>query len=406
MDLAALRHAAALGIRSRALELALLTSPAFAIVTGAVIARSAGPEGRGAVVVLATWGQVIGLTFGFSADKALLHFGRGAGAQQLPQVVGAFAALLLGLSPLVVAVGGLVGAIILDGPLFLVLLASVALGTVAADAMSAMALVRDDWRSYTWLRVAQPSLYLGGAVGVALWAQMMGADSAPMFGLALVGSIAGPTLLWGKRLLIPAARTKRSVVRVLAGYAVRYHPGSVLQLVNSRIDLLILPFLFGLSSVGIYAVAVSAGQLIALLGSASLMRALTGSVRLIDPKGFAFAASLALVVCLSAPAAVPMVFGASFEPAVRPAQVLAASGLCVYVLQGACGALAARGFPLRSATAQAVGTLSSVVGFSLLADTLVQVALVNLFSAALAMTTAGVLLHHGQRSNRKTEGGL
>lgn len=386
-------------VKGRLLELALLATPGLAIVTGALIARVAGPAGRGEIVIIATWGQAVGWAAGFSLDKSLLFFGRGAYRERLPALAGAVIVLLAPLVMASVAAAFVVGTLLLDDPVLTMFLVIVAVGTMLMDYAGAAALLRSNWTQYSLVRVAQPAAYLVGASTVAVLSTFHEIDRTRLFGAALAVSVAVPTAFLAARHWVPPAAAGKEAVRHVAKYALSYHPGSLLQFLSSRVDLLVLPYLFDLESVGLYAVAISAGQLVALLGSAALMRGLTGHSSGVDVRGFVLAAGLAALVIVVAPFLVPVIFGEAFEASVRPAQVLCLSGLAVYLLQGITGRLAVEGRPLHAAGAHLLGVLTSLVLLINFAQDLITVAIVNLASTCLALSAGAILLRASPRGN-------
>ena len=61
----ALRH-------NRALEAMLVTTQAAGVIASIVVARSVGPAGRGTLLTITVWGQILGWLAAFSLDKAVV----------------------------------------------------------------------------------------------------------------------------------------------------------------------------------------------------------------------------------------------------------------------------------------------------------------------------------------------
>src|SRR5438874_1772220 len=57
---------------SRALEVMLIGNVAAGVLASVVVARSVGPAGRGSIVTLTVWGQMLGWLATLSLDKALV----------------------------------------------------------------------------------------------------------------------------------------------------------------------------------------------------------------------------------------------------------------------------------------------------------------------------------------------
>lgn len=366
-----------------------MLAPVVALVTSVMIARVAGPTGRGQIVALATWAQVLGWAGGLSIDKALLARRGDDGrrhAADVPMAAGLSALLSAGALAAVLSVA--VGRSVLDGAVFVAALPVAVFGTVAVDARAATLLARGDWRSYVLLRIGQPVTYLLGCALTAVSAP----EEHAVVGFVLALCVSGwlPALLVGGLPRLRVRRPDGAQLRVLFAFAGAYHLGSVLSVLNTRFDVLAMSVRFTAAEVGVYAVAASAGQVVALLGSAGLMRGLAGRVGpagRIDRAGLALAALLAVSVAAAAGWLVPAVFGDAFAGAVWPARILCLSGLLVYLTQALNGQLAGSGRPWATVAVNGAGTLTFAALLPF-ADTIVEVAVVNVTAAAGAAATA------------------
>ena len=57
---------------NRALEAMLVTTQAAGVIASIVVARSVGPAGRGTLLTITVWGQILGWLAAFSLDKAVV----------------------------------------------------------------------------------------------------------------------------------------------------------------------------------------------------------------------------------------------------------------------------------------------------------------------------------------------
>jgi O-antigen/teichoic acid export membrane protein len=377
-------------LRERGLEVVMLATPAVSLVASVLIARSVGPSGRGHLVTLATWGQVLAWVSGLSIDKALIASRTSSpGTDPAPLVRSGVTVMLLA-GGLGAAASVAVGASLFDHWYLLALIPAVVLGTVLVDARAATLLVADRWRPYVLLRGAQPVVYLAGCAVAFAVPGLGDATRVGVFALALVASVWLPALALGGAAGPRLRRPDRVHVRALAGFGAKYHAGLVLHFLNSRIDLLAMPLLFSAAQVGVYAVATSAGQIVALLGSASLIRGLAGRTvrgRRVDRAGRVLAVAVAAGSGGLSTWLIPLFFGEAFAGAVRPAQLLCVGGVLMYVLQGLNGKLAGDGSPQATILVNAVGTVSFMI-LLVFARTIDGVAVANVVSTALALACA------------------
>jgi O-antigen/teichoic acid export membrane protein len=100
------------------------------------------------------------------------------------------------------------------------------------------------------------------------------------------------------------------------------------------------------------------------MASAGSLRGITGEAKSVDLVGIGGAIVLALVVIVASPFLVPLIFGASFMPAVPIARILAAGGAVNFALQGACGRLVGRRRPWMAVFSQGVGVAVFAVGIA------------------------------------------
>jgi O-antigen/teichoic acid export membrane protein len=375
--------------RTRALELTALLTPVVSLVAGVIVARALGATGRGQIAVVMTTAQVLGWAGGLSIDKALMARASRDGPRRSDVPIAAGLTVLLSTGALAAIVAGLVGGLFVDGLALRVAMVVSVLGTVAFDARAAFLIVAERWRSYCVLRFAQPVLYL---VGCAVAAGVAGAAAEHGVNAFLVAACVGlivPALVIGGLPRVAFRWPGRGQLAALLGFAGAYHIGNVFYWLGSRIDVMSMPWRFDHGAIGVYAVATSAGHVMALLGAIGQLRGLTGQVRPrgLDRGGLALAVAAAGLMAAVAGWLLPLVYGSAFVDAVTPARILCAGGVLVYLTQVLNGQLAGGGRAWAFASVNLLGLVTFVAVLPW-ATTIVQVALAKVAASAVALLSA------------------
>ncbi|HEY6793142.1 MAG TPA: lipopolysaccharide biosynthesis protein [Kineosporiaceae bacterium] len=197
-------------------------------------------------------------------------------------------------------------------------------------------------------------------------------------------------------------RPHRRLAREVTRYGARGQLGSLLLLLNLRLDFALLGALAGPAVLGVYSVASKYAELLRLPGLAvsyvlyprfARQGAWVARTRTRQalPRAAALTALAALPLAASAPLLLPVVYGRQFAPAVGPALILL-GGL---VLDGAAGLVTAYLYatrrPGRNSAAMAAGVAVTAVLDVLLIPRLAAVG-AALASAAAYLVTTGVLV--------------
>lgn len=385
--------------RGRGLEVMLVGTQGFGFLASVTVARAVGPSGRGTLVALGVWAQVLGWTACFSSDKAIAVLGRsrGEGAALADRLYRGASRLTWYTIPVVSIVGYLLG-----GRLFSHWYLSVALcAGLAASARFELRLgwllARANMRAYAGFRMIQPSAYLLITVAIVGLSRSQSYETrTAALALGLVLSLLAPVvcahLAWGRR-----QGEGRWPMRSLVSFAAPAQLGAGLQFLNGRLDLLLLPFVASTREVGLYAVAASAGQLIVFLGSAALVRGIVGEPGTADVIGLATVALSALALVLIAPIIVPLVFGEPFRPAIGAARILIVGGVFGFGLQDISGRLLGQGRAWQLSLVQGLGAGSFLLGLTF-ASTIRDVALANAGSYVVAVVAGLLVLSHSRGS--------
>lgn len=365
-----------------------------AVVTAPLLAHALGATGRGLLASV-----IVPVTVApFIAELGLGLFAARASARgvSVGRLVGTVAVPLL-------LVGG--GVALVAGPLARALLPEdegarlcLRIGLtllpfgLLANVLLAVLLGQQRWRPLIVLRlispvgllVITPILYVTDTLTVVT-------ASAVAIGLS---TLPLPALL----ALLPAAtrpRPDRDLMREAVGFGLRAWPGALADLANQRLDQLLMIPLLPPRELGLYAVATTA----AVVGTAPATsiawvifpRIAAGELHLLAPT-FRITALVLLVaqggVALTAPFAVPLAFGTSFDAAVPLILILLPAWLLIALAPLLTHALAASGYPGRGSVAQILGLICTVIGLAISLPMLgaTGAAITSLLAAATVIT--------------------
>ena len=366
-------------------------------VTVWVGARLLGPTSLGSAAVAQTVGLVAALVASGGLNIVTIY--------RLGALPGSRAAVLGLIRPWLWISAGLAAALtvviaLTIGPA-LGLAGSEALWTTAA-LLSAAVIAHEFWgsvllgfgnsRAYTQAEVVR-------AVGTALASSLIIATAARnevgfLLG-ALVASIAAASFAWARaRSSLPRSeRPSGPLVRDSVAMGIRGQVGNVLQFLNLRLDLLLLPALLDLTAAGLYAVAVRVSEVVAQMASASgsLIFPETAAARDGDAaarltevttrRSLLFVALGAIIIsALAEP--ILTVFGTAFTDAATTLRILMVAMLPLTVTRVLAGDLKGRGRP---------GVVSLVMGISVVATIgldLVLIPIMGISGAAVASLLA------------------
>lgn len=323
-------------VRNLASRLGALAALAAATLA---VARGGGPEAVGVYVLLRVLPSLVGVMISLGLPGAITYFlaGEHRGDRRVPLTVLsiAFAGGLSG-AALWVATSPVVGPRLFPG---------IPLTLVAAAA----ALVLTRVLVATAKSCSQGTEDLPGANRVILTEELM---FLPMYGLLLAADVGGFTavvmglvladlatlsLAWTRLVrrgfFHAAARPSRRMARAIATYGLRAQTGGVINLLNLRLDFILLSLLTGPAVLGVYAVASKFAELVKLPGMSMTYVLYPRFARAGRSKATAKARSLllkaGLITCaavaplwLLAGYVIPAIYGAEFDGAVLPAQII------------------------------------------------------------------------------------
>lgn len=390
MRLRALQH------HDRSLEGVLLASIILGFASSVMIARSVGPSGRGEMTFITVWVQVLGFAGAFMLDTAVIVLSRQKGGVVTP-VTGFHEAARIAIKISVVssAAGFLLGLYILESVLLAVAMAAGVLASAAYEIWNGYLLAVGRRPAYLGIRLSQPLIYAFGIASVSLVLTGLSRDDKLVgMTVGLVASLSVPVFISSSRHWPARPARSRETASALLRFARGAQFASMVKYVNTRLDLLALPFRFSSAAVGIYAIGAAPAQVLVGLGSAGTLRAVTGERTHRDLRATVVVALVAGGWALTCPWLIIFVFGPQFESSVPVAQVLALGSVPGFALQQASGRLLGQGRSLALAAAEGAGSLVFLAGF-LAAKTVVGIAWASSASYLIALIAAEVLLLRG-----------
>lgn len=347
------------------------------LATGVVIARSFGPDGRGALAAILTLAQVAGTVFALGAMPAVAyHVARHP--KDGGRLLSTWIVMLVPCAALGIVIAELLVPVLFAAQsdhtkalarlyvltLIVTLLVQPLHGLITGERLVGL------WSA---LRVAQPLL---GLVFVLLLLAVgeFSVETALLATLAAAvlsaGLAAAPAIRrhgWGP----PSARLGRASL----SYGIRGLGATVTQAVNMRLDLLIMPAFLGAGAVGLYSVATNVSWLIVAVSSPlwwlvmpeAARRGAQGTGAVLRLFRLTLALSLALATLIAATAAIviPAVYGEPFAPAVTALYLLLPG--CVLLPAGGIitSGIYAAGRPFASGVPHLVGSVITVAGLVL-----------------------------------------
>jgi len=264
---------------------ASLVIQALNVVTGVLLARALGAEGRGELAAVIIWPSVLaGVGSLGLADAATFHAARRTAAATV--VVGSAVALAVIQSLALVAVGGLIVPLALSGYdgeasraalLYLLFIPLNLLTLALLGVLNGL----ERFRAFNALRLLVIAGSAGGIGG--LWL----GDSLTVLAAAVVYLVANGLTLTGAALAVARTLDGRprfdgSVARGLWAYGIRSHTSSVPLIMNERLDQLLISVVLAPVQLGLYVVAVTLTSITSLIGSSVAMVSLPTIARLED----------------------------------------------------------------------------------------------------------------------------
>lgn len=365
-----------------------------------IVARSLGPEGRGAIAFVTVTALVAAAVAALGAPSAvsvLVH----ERADKRAELLTASVALttVTGLGAGIIAFGGMLGLGV--GP------AGIGDGLITACVPAAMFLALFDLCVTLLLALGRPAMF-AVIVGLAPWLYAAGLVAV---GLHSELTITSAVVVWlvsiGVASLIPVALSARAVgigrleleiVRKTSSFGFKAWVGGLAGSLNFRLDQVLMGLITTEAALGVYALAVNASEILlyvpAIVGMLLIPRiAQTAPEHRHAEVTRVFRISLlvtgvaAAVAAAAGPFAIPLVFGDEFRPSVVPFLAL---------LPGAAGFTAMRVFSSALVGSSRPGRSSVGPVVALLVGVGLDLALIPSFGATgAAWAASGALLAGG-----------
>jgi O-antigen/teichoic acid export membrane protein len=362
-------------VRAGALTVSVTVAAlSFNLVTGILIARALGPAGRGAVTAALAAPPILSWLFEMGVGGAAVYH-QARHPEQAAKLIGTWLAMLSPLAVVGVGVGELLLPHLLaaqsDHTLLLarILMLNVAL-VFLGDLMYGVVLGDHDFVFFNAMRLLQPLLVM--TTYLVLWAtaalNVTTAVAANAGTAALVIAIVTTRVLRRHGLGRPSVALGRTTF----WYGLRAHSAQTASLVNTRLDVLIIPAFVAASGVGFYSVASSiasvvmnvSGSIGTIVFPAAAARGLAGRGAVVKSlyATLAIAGLLALSLGVFARVGVHLVYGSSFDGSVLPLRILLV-GAVLYAGAGTvCSGLYALNRPFTAGMAQMGAAAVTVAG--------------------------------------------
>lgn len=379
--------------RPRALEVMLVVTSASGMLASVVISRALGPTGRGLITTLIVWSQLIGWIAAFSLDKAVVVLSQSDRDDRV-EVTPLFAMARRYIAMLAVPTAGLsigIGGLLFHDWIWSAMLALGAVATSFGEIGAGWLLASKKMGWFILYRAFQPALYM---VSVVIFAFLLRGHSYSVrlnaMAVSVIFSLVVPVVIVHIR--APFELKERIDGRRMRAFAATTQLANAMQYLNNRLDILCLSIFSTPEQVGIYAVGLAAGQAAVVLGTAGIVRGITGSSKSMDRIGVAWTLLLGVVIAALSPLIIPFVFGSAFEASVHVAQILGIGASVNYALQSTDGRLLGAGKPSLVAIAEAAGAAAFGIGIAISLN-LEVVALADVGSYAVSLIIAQNFLY-------------
>jgi O-antigen/teichoic acid export membrane protein len=347
------------------------------LLTGVAIARALGASGRGEMTAILTVTQMVGWAFGLGCTEATSYYHARNRDRDTAGVVTAWILVLLPAGVLAVIVGEAVLPYLLhaqsDSTLRLarLFMLSVVLTPVGLLKLGIL-LGTQRYLFYNAFGFLQPAMT--AALYVVLW--KLGFLSTGVGLLATVGvSLAFGVVLTMQTLRGRIGRPDWGEGLRSLWYGIRAHGTNLGGMMNSRLDLMIIPAFLGASSVGLYSVATNVSWVVVAISAAIAAIVLPAAAREGEQgiavvvhslqATFVVAALLALAIGLVGGLALSLLYGSEFEAGLAPLRLLLPGSVCYACAAVLWSGLYALDRPLTAAASQALGVVVTVVGLTL-----------------------------------------
>lgn len=351
------------------------------VLTGILLARSLGPDGRGYLAALILWPVLVAAAGSLSLSDAVT-FACARGRHSPRTITGTALAAWLVQSMVLVAIGaGVIRAVFADYPARIeetgyLMLAIVPLylltayGTALLQGLSSL-------RPFNVLRVLVPFTTGVILVGLALTERLDVRPAALAYVATYFFTALAAVYALARGDALPS-RVDRDLLRELLSFGLRSHTSFVTTTLNERLDQLVISLFLAPASLGLYVVAVTLSSATMLVGSTVSLVALpqaarltpgqarTDAVRRLVQLTFATSATVTVPLVIVTPFLLRVLFGPSFEPVANVARILLVAAVLFATGRVLSALLKGLGRPLDAGFADAMAACVTVGSLVLL----------------------------------------
>jgi O-antigen/teichoic acid export membrane protein len=248
--------------------------------------------------------------------------------------------------------------------------------------------------AFNFIRTIIPIGYLIGVIVFKALGRLTLLDIIVLhLGLQLLGLIATLVALWRSGIGL-SLRADLSLAKPMLKFGRRVQLGDASQLANMRLDQALMAGLLPPAQLGIYVVAVSAGNLSQIL-STTVRMVITPSIAQKDTvservtmlqqtfrKYLAVSFVATLIISLVLPLAIPLVYGSAFRSAIWPAEVLLVGAFLTGAKEVLVGGAHALGDAWLGSSAEVVALIITLILLPILLMAM------GILGAAIAVTAA------------------
>jgi O-antigen/teichoic acid export membrane protein len=311
---------------------------ACGLLSGALLARALGADGRGELTAIQAWPLLLATFGNFGLTEAAAYFAA-ADTRRARTTLSSALVLAIPFSALAIALGVAILPRVLQSQTAEVRQAaqiSLLLVPLMTLASAPYQVLRGAGHANTWnlLRLITPA----GWVAVLAVLYVRGGANATNAAMAFiavtaVSAIAAHVVAW--RLLTGPAAPATHLLRPMLSYGAPTVVTALPQWLNLRLDQLVMIALLAPESVGLYAVAVAwggAAQPLATVLAYAAVPALAAApdgprrARLLYRSGAIVSIAASALLLVATPLLLPLIFGAEFRAAISAALIMVAAG--------------------------------------------------------------------------------
>ena len=344
------------------------------LVSGVVIARALGPDGRGISVALVTVSQLAGFLFAMGVAQSLSYF-IARRPEDGPTLLTTWVLMLIPLTAIAIGITELLlptifaaddGQAVSLGRWFMFTIVLV----IGLELNYGLLLGSHDFFVYNALRFAQP-LLMAVSFAVLWWLDELTIESALIWSSVGTGLVLAVGLARAVR-LIGVGPPDFGLGLSTLWYGVRGQGSTVASNVTARLDVAMLPAFVSAANVGLYSVATNVSLIIYQLSNTFAGLVLPAAAR--DPErgpikvvgalwaSLAIAAVLAAVLALLARPLLGLVYGDDFRDAAEPLLLLLPGAVLFAGSAILAAGVYAAGRPFTATLVQLLGMAVTVVG--------------------------------------------